>query len=36
MKAIRDSITGPLSPLKAAIIGCVSLSLGMLMFGVGG
>ena len=35
MKAIRNSITGPMSPLRAAIIGCLSLSLGMFMFSMG-
>ena len=35
MQRIRNAITGPMSPLKAAVIGCTSLSLGMLMFGIG-
>lgn len=34
-KFIQNKITGPMTPFHAACLGCLSLSLGMFMFGIG-
>lgn len=35
MKQIKNTFAGTMTPLKAAIIGCLSLSMGMFCFGMG-